>query len=211
MRLKYSKGFGIQSPSAYAFFRDVVFEQLSYYAYSRLSCFDDPRLDEETCRLLFRIVNYVSPSLVVDVFPRSAAPAGYMSAVSSRIRSVVLSPSADCDRESFAMAERMGFKFDVRQTCDAASIRQMCADNDCVVHVNRTDDAAALGDVVGALLSSMRGPSIMIMDGINKSSVKDVWRKACGARSVSSAFDLFDEGILMFDANFSKHYYKLNY
>ena len=55
-----SRGFGVQSPSAYAFIRYVINEHYPYYAYQelqeRLSWFD--KRGHQTGRLLLRLANF---------------------------------------------------------------------------------------------------------------------------------------------------------
>ena len=67
MRCGYSRGFGIQSPSAYAFVRYVVNVHNPYYAYEEL----DKEMSERPLgfrklgRLMFRLANYWQPQYVV--------------------------------------------------------------------------------------------------------------------------------------------------
>lgn len=62
-RCKYSRGFGVQSPSAYSFIRYVINEHYPYYAYSELEeRYEMPgRLQHKLGRLLFRLANYWQP------------------------------------------------------------------------------------------------------------------------------------------------------
>ena len=211
VRMRYSKGFGVQSPSAYAFIRDVVFEELPYYAYRPLSRFVDPVLDEKACQLLFRIVNFASPSSVVDVFPASPAPICYMSSVSRRIRPFVLTAPGWQDDGAFAGVGRQGFDFNVVTDDIVRGLADVCESGSVVVHINRTDEVGLLDELLSVLVTCCGNVGIVVVDGINRQPVKDIWRKACDGKAVSSAFDLYDTGILMFDPNYGKHYYKLNY
>lgn len=210
-RMRYSKGFGVQSPSAFAFIRDVVFEELPYYAYRPLSRFVDPWLDVKACQLLFRIVNFASPSSVVDVFPASPAPICYMSSVSRRIRPFVLTAPGWQDDGAFAGVGRQGFDFNVVTDDIVRGLADVCESGSVVVHINRTDDVGLLDELLSVLVTCCGNVGIVVVDGINRQPVKDIWRKACDGKAVSSAFDLYDAGILMFDPNYGKHYYKLNY
>ena len=60
-----SRGFGVQSPSAYAFIRYVINEHYPYYAYQelqeRLSWFD--KRGHQTGRLLLRLANFWQPKI----------------------------------------------------------------------------------------------------------------------------------------------------
>ncbi|WP_459996105.1 hypothetical protein [Prevotella dentasini] len=59
-RVHYSRGFGVQSPSDYAFVRYVVNEHYPYYAYSDLQKEYQkfPKLSHKMGRLYFRLANY---------------------------------------------------------------------------------------------------------------------------------------------------------
>ena len=62
-----SRGFGVQSPSAYAFIRYVINEHYPYYAYQelqeRLSWFD--KRGHQTGRLLLRLANFWQPEICI--------------------------------------------------------------------------------------------------------------------------------------------------
>ena len=58
-RLRHRLGFGIQSPWAYEFVRDALFEKSRYYAFDHLQ---GSRADEQ----LFRIIQWLSPSQVEE-------------------------------------------------------------------------------------------------------------------------------------------------
>lgn len=210
-RLRYSRGFGIQSPTAYAFFRDVVFEKLPYYAYEPLSRLSDPRLGEGECRLLFRIVNYASPAVAIDVFPSSMTPVSYMAAVSSRIKAVALTaghlPAGSMT--DVAAGGELGFCIDDGNVAERLSA--LCAGERVVAHINRIDDTGLMAEAVTAIVRHFGPGSIVLVEGINSRKVKDIWRNACRVVEGGVAFDLYDMGILISEPGMESHYYKLNY
>ena len=67
LRCGYCRGFGIQSPSAYAFVRYVINVHNPYYAYEKL----EKEMSEKSLgfrklgRLMFRLANYWQPQYVV--------------------------------------------------------------------------------------------------------------------------------------------------
>ena len=67
LRCGYSRGFGIQSPSAYSFVRYVVNEHWPYYAYAELNSMMQNKslLFRKLGRLYFRLTNYWQPNDVV--------------------------------------------------------------------------------------------------------------------------------------------------
>ena len=67
-RMRYSRGFGIQSPWAYRFVRYVINEHYPYYAYDEMRDLLDSlgSVRSKLCRLFFRIANYRQPDLIID-------------------------------------------------------------------------------------------------------------------------------------------------
>ena len=81
-RVRYSRGFGVQSPWAYRFIRYVVNEHYPYYKYEQL---DDQvyGIDKKTrklCKLYFRLANYQQPHTFVDCHPMSSCNKIYVDA-----------------------------------------------------------------------------------------------------------------------------------
>lgn len=68
-RIHHSWGFGIQSPTDYAFVRYVVNEHWPYYAYENL--LDDDWMQQKLGRLYFRLANWRQPNrMIVDHYQR---------------------------------------------------------------------------------------------------------------------------------------------
>lgn len=61
-RLPYCRGFGIQSPTDYAFVRYVINEHYPYYAYDYLNHQEGNWLNHKLGRLYFRLANWRQPS-----------------------------------------------------------------------------------------------------------------------------------------------------
>ena len=64
-RIRYCRGFGIQSPSDYRFVRYVINEHWPYYAYDSLGEEDD-RLRRKLGCLYFRLAHDLQPKTIVD-------------------------------------------------------------------------------------------------------------------------------------------------
>lgn len=66
-RIGHCRGFGIQSPTDFAFVNDVIYERLPYYAYEELdSMFPSfASFDRKLARTYFRICNFVQPQYYV--------------------------------------------------------------------------------------------------------------------------------------------------
>lgn len=65
-RLTHCRGFGIQSPTDYAFVRYVINEHWPYYAYAQLDGPDVDWLRRKLGHLYFRLANMRQPQTIVD-------------------------------------------------------------------------------------------------------------------------------------------------
>lgn len=76
------RGFGVQSPTDYAFVRHVVNEHLPYYAYGDLRAKHPalPWLTRKLGELYLRLANHRQPSVVIDIAPTHPAYADYFKA-----------------------------------------------------------------------------------------------------------------------------------
>ena len=79
-RMGYSRGFGVQSPSAYSFIRYVLTEHYPYYAYDelkmRFKSFD--HATKKKGRLYFRLANYAQASHWFDYHSAEQPNAAYV-------------------------------------------------------------------------------------------------------------------------------------
>lgn len=92
-----SKGFGVHSPFAFRFIREVLFQPYSYYAYAELdkTMPDSPRTVGKDLKRLYRIILHCSPREVINDSLDSAlshtvalAKSGYVNKNDYRLRIV---------------------------------------------------------------------------------------------------------------------------
>ena len=86
-RIGYSRGFGIQSPTDYAFVRYVVNEHWPYYQYDSLGKGDD-WLTRKLGLLYFRIANWQQPRFIQSN--------DYLPYLQAGCRTAVVNEKADC-------------------------------------------------------------------------------------------------------------------
>ena len=96
-RCGHSRGFGIQSPTAYQFVTDVLCQRLPYYAYDELSK-QFPKLrgkELKFCRLLFRLANYqqAKQTFIASSFPEE----NLVYLLEGNRRSELVSSPENCD------------------------------------------------------------------------------------------------------------------
>jgi len=74
-RIRYCRGFGIQSPSDYWLVRYVINEHWPYYQYETLGK-DDGWLRQKLGRLYFRLANWLQPDMIMSDDYRDYLSAG---------------------------------------------------------------------------------------------------------------------------------------
>ena len=82
-RIRHRKGYGVHSPSDFFFITNVVYEQQPFYAYSSLHHLRRvvaflPHYREKVDKFLFRLVNYLQPSVLFEVGTGSGISVRYM-------------------------------------------------------------------------------------------------------------------------------------
>ena len=188
-RIAYCRGFGIQSPSAYAFVRYVINEHYPYYAYRELDT-QFPKLDfrqRKLCRFLLRLANWLQPSLVVDAVD-GLAPVrrAYFHAGCRKA----------CVREVGSHEEDIGHLGDA----NATSTLLMVAD---------TEVGRAL--CTEALLHA-HPRMVMVMVGIHRNRrARRWWHEVASSPQAGVTYDLYDCGVVMFDLTKYKQQFKVNF
>lgn len=116
-RISHCRGFGIQSPTDYAFVRYVINEHWPYYQYAELGA-DDEWMERKLGRLYLRLANWRQPRVIVSQTARDYLQAGCQKAViadtAPQADLIVASPESDCEAlfkmvsdQSVLVAERI--------------------------------------------------------------------------------------------------------
>ena len=184
MRIHCCRGFGIQSPSDYAFVRYVVNEHYPYYSYSDLKALM-PHVDWKTrklCCLYFRIANFLQPDVIFGSFCAQAYY-GYL--------------HAGCNKALIIGRMEM-------QTMSVDHIVKGLF----VISVSDADFTSLLAKVIGVAGES----SIMVVEDIYADKeAKARWREIKADERVGVTFDLYYAGIVFFDLKRYKQSYKINF
>jgi len=108
-RYHHSSGFGIHSPYAYQFVRNVWRQRLAYYAYAGLHELIDTikssatrqqrrsmdLISEREARLLFRVTNYFNPGVMLQVGAATGVESVAMLTVNSQSRLYLYDPQLE--------------------------------------------------------------------------------------------------------------------
>ena len=182
-RIKYCRGFGVQSPSAYRFIRYVINEHYPYYAYDELRK-ELPRLDSLTRKrmeLYFRISNYRQASLWLDYSRRDDTIATYV--------------GRGCNATQ------------VRRITD---LRQITADDR--IEVLRICPTAGSEAVLEAALQQTDDHTLFIIEDIGyNDTARRLWQKMLESDLTSVSYDLYYLGIAFFDRKRYKNHYIVNF
>lgn len=182
-RIKYCRGFGVQSPSAYRFIRYVINEHYPYYAYDELRK-EMPRLDSLTRKrmeLYFRVANFRQASLWLDFCERNDVIATYV--------------GRGCHATQ------------VRRITD---LRQITADDR--IEVLRICPSAGCEALLEAALQKADDRTLFIIEDIGyNDTAKRMWQKLLESDLTSVSYDLYYLGIAFFDRKRYKANYVVNF
>lgn len=212
-RFRYRRGYGVQSPFAYSFFRDILFEELPYYDFDKLQKLSDPYLTRHTLQVLYRIVNMQKPGIVLDVLPASSSVSCYVGGVSSRNRTISLVNDGALAGKISADTSALGIYVETRNNNILKELMHITGSLGKITfaHVGMTDDRKLLYELCKVLTAGMSENGVIVVDGIDRDYIKDVWMMLNEEKNASVAFDLYDIGILFFNTALNKEYYKVNY
>lgn len=194
-RLRNRKGYGIHSPFAFEYITYVIYERTPYYIYKDLVD-EERRLQTErgrewACseslklkRLLFRMVNRAQPDVVVEAGPSSSASL-YIKGGKAGARYFSVSDKEDLDH----MPEsRIDFLY---------------------LHAT---DTRWMREVLTQCLPLAHAHSVFAIQGIGWSKAcKQLWNEVKQADGTGITFDLYDLGILMFNPDYNKQDYIINF
>lgn len=182
-RIKYCRGFGVQSPSAYRFIRYVINEHYPYYAYDELRK-ELPRLDSLTRKrmeLYFRVANFRQASLWLDYSRRDDTIATYV--------------GRGCNATQ------------VRRITD---LQQITADDR--IEVLRICPSAGCEALLEAALQKADDRTLFIIEDIGyNDTAKRMWQKLLESDLTSVSYDLYYLGIAFFDRKRYKANYVVNF
>lgn len=182
-RIKYCRGFGVQSPSAYRFIRYVINEHYPYYAYDELRK-ELPRLDSLTRKrmeLYFRVANFRQASLWLDFCERNDVIATYV--------------GRGCHATQ------------VRRITD---LQQITADDR--IEVLRICPSAGCEALLEAALQKTDDHTLFIIEDIGyNDTAKRMWQKLLESDLTSVSYDLYYLGIAFFDRKRYKNNYIVNF
>ena len=189
-RVRYSRGFGVQSPWAYRFIRYVVNEHYPYYKYEQL---DDQvyGIDKKTrklCKLYFRLANYQQPHTFVDCYPTSSCYKIYV--------------DAGCQKANY------------HRITDAISEAELIRlfSNIGEYSMVRVPLVANYRMVVDKVLDHLPLSSVLIIENIKRDrDAQRYWSELISDSRTGVSFDLYYCGVLFLNNDMVKQSYIVNF
>ena len=186
-RCGYCRGFGVQSPSAYAFIRYVINEHSPYYAYrelqERLTWLD--KRGHQIGRLLLRLANFWQPEICIVNEHRFDA---YLHAGCRKAKRVEMEHPILKDNQF--QKETRGMKRMV-----VIDLEKMGMEEVRTLVLPLCDDQTMLV-LLGNLYREKRG---------------EEWLRLQESELSGITYDLYDIGIIFFDKKVYKQHYRMNF
>lgn len=183
-RLHRCRGFGVQSPTDYAFIRYVINEHWPYYEYECLAQRGDDWLTGKLGRLYFRVANWRQPMRILSYDGGMAYYGDYLHSGCKKAMIVPLDTHTDAKTlkeylplEMLVVTPTEGYEHLLQRVLDVADERTVC-----VIEAIHRDDATL-----------------------------SVWKKLIADQRTGITFDLYYCGIVMFDTKRYKRNYIVNF
>nr|WP_315455844.1 hypothetical protein [uncultured Prevotella sp.] len=189
-RVRYSRGFGVQSPWAYRFIRYVVNEHYPYYKYEQL---DEQvnGIDKRTrklCKLYFRLANYQQPHTFVDCHPISSCNKNYI--------------EAGCQKTQYIKVTNEITEEELIQLFSHAG-------EYCIVRVPLVENYRLLVDKA---LDNLSSSSVLIIENIKRDKeAESYWAELVSDSRTGISFDLYYCGVLFLNKDMVKQSYVVNF
>ena len=190
-RIRNRCGYGVHSPFAFNLITQVIYENTPYYIYSTLKKEvaqkknGEPeewsRTSTKVNQLLFRLVNYIQPSVIVDL--------GQPVATSLYLQAGNLKAMCCLEQDDALSIVAIDFLYIHKQ--DAAQAVE--ADFQCFVS------------------KMSFGGLCVVEGIHHSRAMKQCWKRLVNHECVGITFDLYDVGLLFFDKSKIKQDYKVNF
>lgn len=194
LRYRKTKGYGVHSPHAYGFLREVILQHGRYYAYAPLRrqyLSLDPEekkqsLSLKECKLLFRLANDLQAEEAYLLHCSTGIEEGYLRAARSHIRIHTQIPR---QAETNQPAPRL------------------------FVVQGRTPDDDGLNETITRILPLLHSTDCLLVSRLQQSARRrKYWRQWAAHPAVGIAFDLYTAGILLGkDGEYRRTHIRINF
>ncbi len=189
MRFVRRYGFGIQSPWAYSFVKDVLYEKLRYYAYDDLLLRFPGRKGNTIKRdeQLFRLVNFFKPEEIIVLGGCCPCSMAYMQAANKSARVI------DSDIAHLSGITRLSDS----QLSSATFIHIESA---TFIYIEKELHTSDIDDIIALKNTGQNYLWTLVVDGINKEN-RLLWQHLKAASFHAVLFDMKYRGVAFFDSH----------
>lgn len=180
-RSPHSRGFGVQSPSAYRFIRYVINEHYPYYAYKDLSSLGYADGKKHLFELYFRLVNDLQPDSWIEYPDFNDHSKEYVAAGCKKINIVTL--------EDIKKLSLFPMPSIIRMSAKNLSAEQIIP---CFSQVNTHS-------------------LLVVEDIHFNNHCRQLWQKLQEDQHTGVSYDLYYVGLLFFDHSLYKQHYIVNF
>lgn len=212
-RFRHRCGYGVHSPSDFFLVTSVVYERWPFYAYSPLHHLRRvvaflPHYREKVDRFLFRLVNHLQPSLLVEIGTGSGMSTRYMSEACASMKVYTLADRREeaVDRIFSSKGNIIYLTEEVLGTLERLKCEGIRPD---LVHIG---DTLYYREAVEALLPLVDNHTCFIIGHPYADAAKKGWWKELIAdERTGVTFDLYDVGLVFFDKKRAKEHRIINF
>ena len=189
-RVRYSRGFGVQSPWAYRFIRYVVNEHYPYYKYEQLAeqVYGIDKTTRKLCKFYFRLANYQQAHTFVDCYPTSSCYKIYV--------------DAGCQKANYyRITEAISEEELIRLFSNIGEYSMV-----------RVPLVANYRTVVDKALDYLPSSSVLIIENIKRDKeTQKYWSELISDSRTGVSFDLYYCGVLFLNNDMVKQSYIVNF
>jgi hypothetical protein len=189
MRFVRRYGFGIQSPWAYSFVKDVLYEKLRFYAYDDLLLQFPGRKDNVIRRdeQLFRLVNFFKPEEIIVLGGCCPCSMKYMQAASKSAKVI--------DTDTICLS-------DIAHLSDSQlpSATFMHIESATFIYIEKELHPSDIDAIIALKNSDPNYLWTLVIDGINKEN-RPLWQHLKATSFHAVLFDMKYRGVAFFDSH----------
>ena len=207
-RFRNRCGYGVHSPSDFYLITFVIYESLPYYAYAglrelRKNLKHLPHYREKVDKLLFRLVNYYRPDLLLELGTGSGLSTCYLAAGNTQMK-VLTSSSTYVEEVQRLLSYNTRIHYSAEGLDEMIRVWQATGTSAVMVHIAHTPEYK---DIFERLLPLV-GPQTCFLVGspYADEEKKKWWKEIIADERTGVTFDLYDVGIVLFN----KHRIKEN-
>ncbi|MBU3835686.1 MAG: hypothetical protein H9949_08120 [Candidatus Phocaeicola merdigallinarum] len=212
-RFRHRRGYGVHSPSDFFFITFVVYERLPFYAYGPLHHLRRvvaflPHYREKVDKFLFRLVNYLRPSVMWEIGTGSGMSTRYMAEAHADMQVYTFSAEPE-DAVKRILSGKPSI--DYRTGDCRTEMKKLVAEGvkPEIVHIAHT---TAYKEVYEQLLPLVdKHTCFVIGTPYATPDKKKWWKEVIADPRTGVTFDLYDVGLVFFDKERVKEHRIVNF